>query len=184
MIRTALRLGILPLLAALLMCGAPTVPLWDWCIIALLSPLIVGSLLLSYQRRESDPLLGVVPLWARKFAPWIWAISISVMLSVPLTSWPMHRAFGAARPRLERLIADEQAGKSIVWPQSAGGFELSNLQIEAGRATFYLAYSNGNQPDKLIRLSHFEDPQWRADLLDDNSLVVLSENWIYEDAGD
>ena len=66
------------------------------------------------------------------------------------------------------------------WPQQFGEFEVSQLSIEKGTAIFYLTSKDGDQPARIVRLSRFESPEWKAD----KTAVALGDRWSYEDAGD
>ena len=180
MFRTALRLGTLPLFAALLVWVGVGVPLWQWIALAFFSPFILGLLLLSYWRLKSDPLQGAVPLWAQKLSPYVWGVCIVVMLSVPLTSWRLHSAFNLAQPHLEQLRIQAQAGHPAVWPQRAGEFEILDVYIEDEEITFYL--DDGGPPTALIYSVSSRSVARDIDL--SANVVTLSDNWIYYEPSD
>ncbi len=182
MLRTALRLGILPLLAALVVFVGESVPIWQWFAIGFLSPFVFGILLSSFWRLKRDPIEGAVPRWARRLTPWVWAVSVIIILSVPLTSWPLHLSFKYSRHQLEQLLAEAQSGKPIVWPQTAGAFEILDLDIDANESYFYL--SDGGPPTTLRYSASLKSPKQKLDLSQDNSVVILSENWVYSEPFD
>ena len=184
MLRTALRLGIVPLLATWLLCSEPMIPFWEWMILVFLVPFIAVSFLLSCWRLKKDLPQGVIPLWARKLSPYIWGVCALIMLSVPLTSWPLHRNFRQAKPELERLLADEKSSKNIAWPQQIGQFEVLRLETERGESYFYLSDEAGESPTTLIHSASLQSPERKSNLSQRNSVVILSDNWIYSEPFD
>ena len=184
MIRTALRLGVLPLFAALTVWVGVGVPLWQWLALLFLSPFIGGLLLLSFWRLKADPPGGAAPPWARRLAPHVWGVCIALTVSVPLFSWRLHLAFKTAEPRLEQLRAQVQAGEPIVWPQQAGEFEVLDADMERGEVYLYLTREDGESPTTLIRSPSPASPDRKANLSGNNSVVALSDVWVFSEPFD
>ncbi len=184
MLRTALRLGTLPLLAGWIVLGGEGIPFWQWFAIVLLGPFICGILLASFWQLKRDPVEGAVPVWARKLAPWVWAVSVVVILSVPLTSWPLRYSFKRSQPQLEQLLVKAKTGETIAWPQSAGSFVILALDIEEEKSRFYLSREDGEPPITLVHASFPQSPDKKPSLPKRNSVVILGENWYYSEPFD
>ena len=174
MFRTALRLGILPLLAFFVVWMSATGPLQFlyWLLIPL-SPFVMAALLLSYWRFNADKPTGAVPFWARRSAPLIWGVCLMLTFSVVLTEWPLHLSFRASQVQLEALVADSRAKKPVKLPQQIGNFNVTDIDSDWNSTILYLDGADGGDGAKLMWLS----PALRAEIGSDAQ--YLSESWIF-----
>ena len=150
----------------------------------LLAPFVLGTLLISFWRRKNDPPQGVVPLWAQRVAPWIWAISLCVIFSVAATAWPLHLSFRGAQPELEKLVAAAHQGKKPPMPHQIGDFEILDVSLHNWGASLSLTNDDGESPTQLIKLKYVLSAQEKEEAVDKNNTIELSENWIYYEPSD
>ena len=174
MIRTALRLGILPLLALFVVWMSATGPLQFlyWFLIPL-SPFVLAAMLLSYWRFRADKPTGAVLFWARRVAPLVWGVCLLLIGSVVLTEWPLHLSFRASRAQLNTLVVDSRADKPIKLPVQIGNFNVTEIASDWNSTILYLDGADGGDGAKLMWLS----PKLRAEIGSDAQ--YLSESWIF-----
>ena len=73
----------------------------------------------------------VVPHPWRRWA-WIWVIAMAVMPGVTAGSdWPFRLKFLTARPALDRLADQLEAGQAVSFPQDAGPFRLAGSRVDS-----------------------------------------------------
>ena len=182
MIRTALRLGVMPLLALLVIwvsASGPISVLW-WPILCLLAPFVVAAIMVSFLKFKDDPPHGVVPRWAHRVAPVLWVTSLIAIVSVVQTEWPLRSSFRASKPHLQRLVAQARQNKPMKLPQSVGWFNVTEVHADDEVVIFYLDGADGGDGAKL---QYWFAPQaeaqaWKAQWQNSRDTIVLDEDWI------
>jgi hypothetical protein len=113
---------------------------------------------------------------------WALVIVVAVMPAVTIsTLWPLHLAFLAVRPSLERLADRVEAGHMIASPHWIGPFRLSESAVGADRKTVGLLIDpNPGGRTGFVRV-HSEPPEaHRFDLLlGTDTDVELGWGWSY-----
>ncbi len=182
MLRTALRLGILPLLAILVVwesASGPMPVLW-WPVLCIFTPFIIAAIMVSFLEAKDDPPTGVVPRWARRAAPVLWIVSVVIIVSVVQTEWPLRSSFGTSKPQLEQLIDQARQGKAPKLPQQIGWFNVTDIHADDEVVILYLNGADGGDGAKIQYWfapgaeAQLSKTQWK----DDVNTVVLDEDWI------
>jgi hypothetical protein len=112
---------------------------------------------------------------------WFAVLALSGMPLVTLwTLWPLHLAFRASRPSLERLADQVATGQVSEFPQWAGLFRIAGSAIEPKTGNVSLMIEpNPDGPTGFVRASA-ANPQNRAGLFRGGDLCVdLGWGWDY-----
>jgi hypothetical protein len=113
-------------------------------------------------------------------AGWLAVIALSGMPLVTLwTLWPLHLAFLASRPSLERLADQVAAGQVSGFPRWAGLFRIAGSAVEPATGNVGLMIEpNPNGPTGFVRaLSQNRAGPFRGDDL----YVDLGRGWDYRE---
>ncbi len=186
MLRTALRLGTLPLFSLLFIWPNSTIwlPLWQWFAFLFLAPFAIGAIVISYWRLKCDPPQGAVPLWARRITPWSWALSLCLILSTVVTAWPLHLSFRWARPELNQLATELRQGKKHSMPRTVGAFEILGASVDKWGVSLLLTNNDGESPTQLIEFHNSLSAQEKEGATDLRQTIELGGNWIYYEPSD
>jgi hypothetical protein len=114
---------------------------------------------------------------------WLAVIALSGMPLVTLwTMWPLHLAFRASRPSLERLADQVAAGQISGFPRWAGVFRIAGSIVEPATGNVGLMIEpNPDGPTGFVRASP-ANPQNRAGTFRGDDLYVdLGWGWDYRE---
>ena len=186
MLRTALRLGVLPLLAILVICDSASGPdlvmrglsLW------LSALLVVPLMLFSYWRLKADSPTGAVPKWARLGAPFVWLLSVIIIVSVTQTDWPLHLSFRASKPQLEQLIANARAKKPILVPLSIGQFSVTRVKSYDEETVLFLNGATRGEGPLLRVPTPGYARKYQAAFIQNGENIALGDNWYFHSGAD
>ena len=116
------------------------------------------------------------------FISWALVIVLAILPGITIsTLWPLHLAFLASRPSLERLADRVEAGQMIVSPHWIGPFRLSESAVDSDSKTVGLFIDpNPGGRTGLVRV-HSETPEVHpfALLLGTDTNVELGWGWSY-----
>jgi hypothetical protein len=125
-------------------------------------------------RDESNP-------HPRRNAAGFSVLALAVLPIVTLwTLWPLHLAFCAARPDLERLVNQVAAGRPVRFPRRVGLFNLTAATVAPGSGHVGLRiYANGANSTGLVRLNAGAVPKTYGPFLGVNFDVYMGGGWWY-----
>jgi hypothetical protein len=137
--------------------------------------------------------LGVV--WARlatrkvaiprRSPPFAW-VSVIALCVLPLltlwTFWPLHIAFLAFKPALDRVADQVAAGKAGAFPQWVGPFRVARAAVDPVSGNVGLMIDpNPNGPAGLVRVRPGHPPNRLGPFAWDDLLVDLGWGWEYRE---
>ena len=121
--------------------------------------------------------------WRSSPAAWMAVISLSVMPLVTLwTVWPLHLAFLASRPSLERLADQVAAGQTTGIPRWAGLFRIAGSAVDPATGNVGLMIEpNPNGPTGFVRVSPANSQNRAGPFRGDDLYVDLGWGWDYRE---
>ena len=116
-------------------------------------------------------------------AAWLSVITLSMMPLMTLwTLWPLHLAFFAARPALERLADQVAAGEMLNFPRRVGLFRVAGAALEPISGNIGLMIdANPNGPTGFVRVSRGASQNRQGPFRWDDLLVDLGHDWEYRE---
>jgi hypothetical protein len=98
------------------------------------------------------------------------------------TLWPLHMAFIAARPAMERLANQVAAGKSIGFPRQVGYFKVAGCAVDPVSGTVGLMIEpNPSHPAGFVRARPVSARNPNSPILGSNLRVELEGGWSYRE---
>lgn len=98
------------------------------------------------------------------------------------TFWPLHLAFMAARPTMERLADQVAAGKPVLFPRRAGVFVVSAAAVDPISGDVGLMIEpNPNHPSGFVRARPGSAPNPNTPIGGSNLSVGLGGGWSYRE---
>jgi hypothetical protein len=96
------------------------------------------------------------------------------------TLWPLHLAFRAARPDLERLVNQVAAGRPVRFPRRVSLFNLTAAAVvpRSGHVGLRI-YANGANGTGLVRINAGAIPKTYGPFLGVNFDVYMGGGWWY-----
>jgi hypothetical protein len=116
-------------------------------------------------------------------AAWL-SVAVLTVLPVlaPVSLWPFHLAFWAARPTLEVLADQVAAGQSVRFPRWAGLFRLAEARVDSASGNVGLLIEpNPNHPAGLVRLCPGNPPNYAGPIGGSDLSLHLGGAWWYRE---
>lgn len=124
--------------------------------------------------------------WVRPRSRAAAGISVFVLAMLPIltlwTFWPLHMAFLAARPGMERLADQVAVGKTVGFPRRAGLFLVVASAVDPVSGDVSLMIDpNPNGPTGFVRASPGALPSPNSSIVGSNLNVNLGGGWWYRE---
>lgn len=102
----------------------------------------------------------------------IGAASLVVLISVPLTHWPLRLAYHISRPKFETIAQVLRSGKTFPKPMQVGPFTIEKAEIDNGKVCLWTDLDPAGRTG-FAKCSPKDVPfnLW--------SITELDENWQY-----